>query len=105
LDKTPDRKVKYTLRATGLDEVGLTGSGTVSPTHSRLTTDAQDHWFGQDQGGSARGSQLKVRVSAPHLSLAGRVGQQEISISGSGKWRPPILSRTNQIQIAVGTTK
>jgi hypothetical protein len=107
--RLPDRKVKYTLRATGLDEVGLTGSGTVSA--DSLTADhltLRITGSGKIRVGALEAAQLKVRVSGSgDLSLAGRVGQQEISISGSGKVEAADLeSERTKIQISgSGTTK
>ncbi len=104
-----EKKVKYTLKAAGISEVRLAGSGTV--TADSLTADhvaLRITGSGKIQVGQLKAGQLTLRVSGSgDLTLAGEVERQDIGISGSGKVEAGDLeSGSTQITISgSGSTK
>jgi hypothetical protein len=82
-----EKKVKYTIRAAGINEIKLAGSSTVSA--DSMTADQvalRIAGSGKIQVGSLKAGELTVRVSGSgDLTLAGEVDRQDIGISGSGK--------------------
>ena len=104
-----DKKVKYTLRASGINEIRITGSSTVSA--DSLTTDKltlKITGSGKIRMAALETGQLSIRVSGSgDLTLAGKSAQQDINISGSGKVDAQDLE-TDRTQITIsgsGSTK
>ncbi|HEY5529489.1 MAG TPA: head GIN domain-containing protein [Thermoleophilia bacterium] len=104
-----DKKVRYTLKATGVSEIKLAGSGTVAA--DGLTADhlaLKITGSGKIRLGDIQAGQLSARVSGSgDFSLAGKVEQQEINISGSGNVEAAELE-SNRTYITIsgsGSTK